>query len=666
MAAVLTAGLVTSPLSVSAAPNDAAANSVSVSSQSQDQSVKEDGQDSQTSIVTPSAEDAETSGTSNTSNTSDKTSDEDNNGTVTATDDSHNTGDSGDSADAGHTGSAEDKGNAKDKENTENLENTENFDGTDTSEDSADQLSAEEVGKQIQDLIETSTQTATTSTDEVADMQDQAEKIQEAYDALPEEEQALLDDSKDALDNAQASLDTYQDALQEVEETGTVTIDPNAPANSFRYINGQPVAEALADVEEETAQAEAVADGLDPELVQEYNIQPTEGSTTGLKASNTENTDLDDLNIIELPAAQTELLGAVSGAQHRGIDVSQFQHTINWDAVKNSGIEFAIIRCGDGPSYNDSQFERNVSECERLGIPYGVYLYGRATSEAAAQQEAAHTLSLLGGHMPQLPVYYDIEENSMRALGNSRLSSIAKAYCTTLLLDGYDTGVYSSTSWWQGSGAVLSDFASNDYFYHWVAQWAAANTYQGRYECWQYTVGDAGTVPGISTRIDMDYWYGDLSANKADAFFADIPNLGSGVNPMYRMYNPNSGEHFYTANKTERNMLFGYGWNYEGIGWFAPASSGTPVYRLYNPNAGDHHYTTNIAERNMLISVGWNDEGIGWYSDDNGAVPLYRQYNPNAKAGSHNYTTSKGENDFLAANGWNAEGIGWYGLYISY
>lgn len=134
------------------------------------------------------------------------------------------------------------------------------------------------------------------------------------------------------------------------------------------------------------------------------------------------------------------------------------------------------------------------------------------------------------------------------------------------------------------------------------------------------------------------------------------------VQDMYRLYNPNSGEHFYTANAGERDYLNRIGWNYEGVGWKAPVTSAHPVYRLYNPNAGDHHYTMNAGERDNLVRLGWNYEGIGWYSDDSEAVPLYRQYNPNARTGSHNYTTSRTENDYLASIGWNTEGIGWYGL----
>lgn len=131
---------------------------------------------------------------------------------------------------------------------------------------------------------------------------------------------------------------------------------------------------------------------------------------------------------------------------------------------------------------------------------------------------------------------------------------------------------------------------------------------------------------------------------------------------MHRLYNPNSGEHFYTAADNEKNHLVSVGWKYEGEGWKAPDKSNAPVYRLYNPNAGDHHYTLNVNEKDALVKLGWNYEGIGWYSDENKAVPLYREYNPNAKAGSHNYTPNKNEHNFLTSNGWKDEGIAWYGL----
>ena len=144
-----------------------------------------------------------------------------------------------------------------------------------------------------------------------------------------------------------------------------------------------------------------------------------------------------------------------------------------------------------------------------------------------------------------------------------------------------------------------------------------------------------------------------------------IAKLKVETQSMYRLYNQNSGEHFYTANAGEKNHLANIGWIYEGIGWNAPKTSDYPVYRLYNANGGEHHYTMNKAEKNYLVSVGWNDEGIGWYSadpKDSSSIPLLREYNPNAFANNHNYTTSKPEHNWLISLGWLDEGMAWYAL----
>lgn len=130
---------------------------------------------------------------------------------------------------------------------------------------------------------------------------------------------------------------------------------------------------------------------------------------------------------------------------------------------------------------------------------------------------------------------------------------------------------------------------------------------------------------------------------------------------IYRLYNPWSGEHFYTSSSSESNHLVSLGWNYEGVAWKSPTSSSTPVYRLYNPWSGDHHYTTDASERRSLLNIGWRDEGIGWYSDDSHGVPVYRLYNPYVTSFYHHYTTSWSECQSLISLGWHDEGIGWYG-----
>ena len=157
-----------------------------------------------------------------------------------------------------------------------------------------------------------------------------------------------------------------------------------------------------------------------------------------------------------------------------------------------------------------------------------------------------------------------------------------------------------------------------------------------------------------------------MCAAKGDFVFAEEASNGTVTTLlMFRLYNPNSGEHFYTESSVERRTLKDAGWRYEGIAWKSPLKKGDPVYRLYNPNAGDHHYTVSAAEKNNLVKVGWKYEGIGWYSvkkTDSDRVAIYRLYNPNCTgAGSHHYTKDDAERDYLVKIGWKDEGIAWYG-----
>lgn len=137
----------------------------------------------------------------------------------------------------------------------------------------------------------------------------------------------------------------------------------------------------------------------------------------------------------------------------------------------------------------------------------------------------------------------------------------------------------------------------------------------------------------------------------------------AGGKPMYRMYNPNSGEHFYTAEAAERDGIVRVGWVYEGVGWIAP-ESGDPVFRMYNANGGEHHYTLSRSEAEMLVNAGWELESdCAWYSAPaSTGVPLYRQYNPNQYSCNHNYTKSQEENDWLVSLGWEYEGVSWYAI----
>lgn len=143
------------------------------------------------------------------------------------------------------------------------------------------------------------------------------------------------------------------------------------------------------------------------------------------------------------------------------------------------------------------------------------------------------------------------------------------------------------------------------------------------------------------------------------AFVNDHANLDA---PVYRLYNPNSGEHFYTRNFDELTSLSRLGWHDEGLAWRSQNIGGIPVYRLYNPNAGDHHYTTDLNERDALVKAGWNAEDVAWYASSKEDRPVYRLYNPNAIAGAHHFTTNSVERDHLIRVGWRDEKIGFHAV----
>ncbi|GAB2027708.1 DUF6287 domain-containing protein [Lactovum odontotermitis] len=131
--------------------------------------------------------------------------------------------------------------------------------------------------------------------------------------------------------------------------------------------------------------------------------------------------------------------------------------------------------------------------------------------------------------------------------------------------------------------------------------------------------------------------------------------------PVYRLYNKNTGEHFYTPSAYELINLQNAGWTPEGIGWYAPVT-GEPVYRIYNPNAkgGDHYYTTSKGEAAYDVSLGWKWDNNGkpaFYSD--GKIDNFVAYNPNALSGAHNYTSDVNEQNSLIRLGWTYGAPAW-------
>lgn len=127
---------------------------------------------------------------------------------------------------------------------------------------------------------------------------------------------------------------------------------------------------------------------------------------------------------------------------------------------------------------------------------------------------------------------------------------------------------------------------------------------------------------------------------------------------VYRLYNPNSGEHLYTTDRNERSYLKGIGWKSEGYGWETANNGDVPVYRLYQPG-GEHLYTTDKNEYDILSTIGWNGEGIAWNASSQDTLPVYRLYNLRSLKAKHHLTANEKEKDYLVSIGWAYEGIAW-------
>jgi len=193
----------------------------------------------------------------------------------------------------------------------------------------------------------------------------------------------------------------------------------------------------------------------------------------------------------------------------KGIDVSKHQGIIDWEKVKKSDIDFAIIRCGYGSnlaSQDDEMYLRNINECERLGIPYGVYIYSYALNVEQAKSEAEHVLRLIKGYNPQLGIWFDMEDadgykerNGMPS--NKTLADICITFCETIKANGYNVGIYANLDWLYNK---IND-SRLDIYNKWVAQWNDVCTYNKSYVMWQYT--DKGVVDGINGYVDMNEYY---------------------------------------------------------------------------------------------------------------------------------------------------------------
>lgn len=193
----------------------------------------------------------------------------------------------------------------------------------------------------------------------------------------------------------------------------------------------------------------------------------------------------------------------------KGIDVSKWQGVIDWEKVKADGIQFVIIRAGYGKNNIDEYFERNISECNRLGIPCGVYWFSYAYNEEMARQEAQYCLEAIKPYKVEYPVCFDFEYDSVDyakkkgvIITKALATKIADAFLSEIESAGYYAMNYANKDYLKN----MFDMDNLKKYDLWYAYWSSENDRKDA-GIWQYT--SSGRVNGITGRVDMNIAYKD-------------------------------------------------------------------------------------------------------------------------------------------------------------
>lgn len=200
-----------------------------------------------------------------------------------------------------------------------------------------------------------------------------------------------------------------------------------------------------------------------------------------------------------------------------GIDVSQFNTITDWNAVKNAGIEFVIVRAAyraavSGNLLNDSNYQKNIEGALAAGLKVGLYIYSQAITEEEARQEADYLLQHVGSYTISMPLVLDYEYYSETGPTHGRLwdanlskaqaTAVCKAFCQRISENGYTPMVYANANMLTNH---LNAEEISALYPVWMAAYTTKSTYSGTYEFWQYS--SKGAVPGITGNVDMNFWY---------------------------------------------------------------------------------------------------------------------------------------------------------------
>ena len=198
----------------------------------------------------------------------------------------------------------------------------------------------------------------------------------------------------------------------------------------------------------------------------------------------------------------------VVGSGTSGIDVSKWNGTIDWTAVKNSGVSYVIIRCGyrgssQGTLIEDPKYYANIKGATAAGLKVGIYFFTQAVDEREAVEEASMVLDMVKNYKISYPIFLDVESSGGRAdsISKETRTAVCRAFCKTIQDAGYTAGIYANKTWLTSK----IDAGQLSAYKIWLAQYASSPTYTGRYDLWQYK--STGRVSGISGNVDLNISY---------------------------------------------------------------------------------------------------------------------------------------------------------------
>lgn len=222
----------------------------------------------------------------------------------------------------------------------------------------------------------------------------------------------------------------------------------------------------------------------------------------------------------------------------QGIDVSVYQDNIDWKAVADSGVEFAIIRVAvrgwgaSGTLMKDSMFQQNIEGAQANGIQVGAYIFSQATTQEEGREEARFLMNLLSGYKLELPLVIDYEYAWVNGANGGRLynanlskdeaTAVCNAFCDEVEQYGYEGMVYANYS------MLNNHLNAGELCRVWLAHYTKETWYEGDYEYWQ--CGSNGSIPGIEGDVDLNFWFdpntsGDLpfrDVQKDDWFYEEV------------------------------------------------------------------------------------------------------------------------------------------------